>query len=339
MNPLTPTVQPPILLVAETRWGGVERVTFELLGDARKLAASMKGRVEMVLPAAPSDCDTLISELKAYIQEPIHVVLHDNLRDYSTEAWLAAVQSVSERLKPSVLVIAATTYGRDYGPRLAARLGAGYLPHCLTLRASTAGKIEITRVTHGGRIHAQSIWTLDAQVVITMKPGVADAPPPLKSPADPAVVPHQIDIPSGGARVIQRIPADPATQDIREAERIVAGGRGVGGAAGFAVLRELADAMHASVAASRVAVDQGWIEHARQVGQTGKTVSPRFYLAAGISGASHHLQGMRGSEKIVALNKDRNAPIFSVSHFGLVGDLHEILPRVTARVRRDKEEA
>jgi electron transfer flavoprotein alpha subunit len=113
----------------------------------------------------------------------------------------------------------------------------------------------------------------------------------------------------------------------------VSGGRGVGGPEGFAHVEELAEALHASVGASRVAVDLGWIPYERQVGQTGKTVAPELYVAAGISGASHHLMGMRGSEKIVAVNSDRKAPIFSVAHFGIVGDLHELLPRLARKIR------
>jgi electron transfer flavoprotein alpha subunit len=171
-------------------------------------------------------------------------------------------------------------------------------------------------------------------VILTMKPGVADAPPMLASPVEPAVERHNVALQPGPARVVRRLPADPRTQDIREAERIVAGGRGVGGPDGFKFIRELADALGAAVAASRVAVDLGWIEYPRQVGQTGKTVAPKLYVAAGISGASHHLMGMRGSEKIVAVNADKQAPIFSVAHFGVVGDLQEVLPRLAERVRK-----
>jgi electron transfer flavoprotein alpha subunit len=133
--------------------------------------------------------------------------------------------------------------------------------------------------------------------------------------------------------VLEVLPPDPRAQDLREAERIVAGGRGVGGSEGFAAVQDLADALHASVGASRVAVDLGWVPYERQVGQTGRTVTPQLYVAAGISGATHHLLGMRGSEKIVAVNTDRRAPIFSVAHFGVVGNLHELLPALARRIR------
>jgi electron transfer flavoprotein alpha subunit len=314
----------------------MERVTLELLGDARKIAASLKGRVELALLAAPENTAPTLQDLGAFASERIHLVEHAALAHYSTSCYLQALQALVAALDPTMMIIAATAHGRDVAPRLAARLGFGYLPHCLTFRAVASGKLEVTRVTHGGRVHVQSVWPASDRAVLTMKPGVADAAQPLKTPAPPMIERHEMQIQPDRVRVIERLPADPATQDIREAQRIVSGGRGVGGAGGFGVIRDLAEALGASVAASRVAVDLGWIEHARQVGQTGKTVAPGLYVAAGISGASHHLMGMRASEKIVALNTDRQAPIFSISHFGVLGDLHQVLPRLTARIRKHK---
>jgi electron transfer flavoprotein alpha subunit len=192
----------------------------------------------------------------------------------------------------------------------------------------------LTRVSHGGRVHVQSVWAGETPVILTMKPGVGDTPVKEAVPEEFPVERHPMEIQAGRVRVLEQIPPDPKTQDLREATRIVAGGRGVGSGEGFRVIQELADALQASVGASRVAVDLGWMEYARQVGQTGKTVAPALYVAAGISGASHHLVGMRGSEKIVAINADKKAPIFSLSHFGAVGDLHQILPRLTERIRQ-----
>lgn len=328
-----------ILLLAECHWGRIEKVTFELVGDARKIALAIKGRVEVALLTSPANVPSAFRDLKPCVEEQLHLVEHPLLEDYSTSAYLQVLEVLLARLNPCILMLGATAYGRDLGPRLAARLGMGYLPHCLTIRSGAGGKLEITRVTHGGRVHVQAAWPREAPVILTMKPGVADAPAPRESPADPPVERHTLNIRPGRARVLERLPADPKTQDIREAERVVSGGRGVGGPEGFTVIRHLADALGAAVGASRVAVDLGWIEYARQVGQTGKAVAPRLYIAAGISGASHHLMGMRGSEKIVAVNSDRQAPIFSVSHFGVAGDLHQVLPRLTERIRRHKAEA
>lgn len=326
--------QPLVLVLAECLWGRVERVTLELLGDARRFAPVIKARVELALLASPPSSSSALRELRGYAREPVHLVEDPLVEDYSTSVWVECLESLFGKLRPSILMLAATGHGRDLGPRLAARLGVGYLPHCLTVKGGAGGKLDITRVTHGGRVHAQTAWPVEEPVILTMKPGVADAPPLLGSPVEPAVERHNVVLQPGPTRVVRRLPADPRTQDIREAERIVAGGRGVGGPDGFKVIRELADALGAAVAASRVAVDLGWIESPRQVGQTGKTVAPKLYVAAGISGASHHLMGMRGSEKIVAINSDKQAPIFSVAHFGVVSDLHQVLPRLAERVRK-----
>jgi electron transfer flavoprotein alpha subunit len=245
---------------------------------------------------------------------------------------------LSERT-PLVLFMGATANGRDLAPRLAARKGMGFFPHALTLRPAPADKLEITRVTHGGGVHTQSSWPLGRPLIVTMKPGVADAGPTNAAAKEPPLIRHTVEIDERAlrVRVLEEIPADPRVQDLREAERIVAGGRGVGGKEGFACVEALADALHAAVGASRVAVDLGWIPYERQVGQTGKTVAPRLYVAAGISGASHHLLGMRGSEKIVAINSDKSAPIFSTAHFGAVGDLHRILPALTDRILAERQ--
>jgi electron transfer flavoprotein alpha subunit len=332
--------RPLILVLAESSWGHIEGVTFELLGDARRLAPALRGCVEIVLLTSPASSKVALRELQPMVQERVHLVEHPLLEDYSTSVWLHALEMLLPGLRPSLIMLGATANGRDLGPRLAARLGMGYLPHCLLIKAGAGRRLDITRVSHGGRVHVQSGWPSETPLIITMRPGVADAVSSRKSSGDLTVERHAMEeLQPGGVRVIERLPADPRTQDIREAERVVSGGRGVGGPEGFALVQELADALNAAVGASRVAVDLGWIEYARQVGQTGRTVTPRLYVAVGISGASHHLMGMRGSEKIVAINVDRQAPIFAVSHFGAVGDLHQVLPSLTQRLRQDKAQA
>jgi len=332
-------MQPLIVVIAESSWGHVERVTFELLADARRLALVLRGYVEIALLASPANGDAALHELHAFVDERVHLLEHPLLEDYSTSVYLQALQALFSGLRPFLVMLGATANGRDLGPRLAARLGVGYLPHCLLIKGGAGRRLEISRVSHGGRVHVQSSWSTETPLIVTMRPGVADVASRRELPGDLIVERHEVELRPGRVSVIERLPADPRTQDIREAECVVSGGRGVGGAEGFAMLRELADVLNAAIGASRVAVDLGWVEHARQVGQTGKTVAPRLYVAAGISGASHHLMGMRGSDKIVAVNVHRQAPIFAVSHFGVVGDLHQVLPRLTERLRRDKIQA
>jgi electron transfer flavoprotein alpha subunit len=166
----------------------------------------------------------------------------------------------------------------------------------------------------------------EAAAIVTLRPGVGEAVPP--DATRQGVLRHIAAVPQPEKRLpVQTIPTDPASVDIRYAERLVAGGRGLGSKAGFDALRRFASKIGAGIAASRMAVDLGWIERERQVGQTGKTVAPDLYIACGISGASHHLEGMSGARRIVAINTDANAPIFSLAHLGLVADLYEVLAR------------
>jgi electron transfer flavoprotein alpha subunit len=317
-----------VTVLAEARRGRLEKVTLELLEDARKIAGFLRGRVEIVLPGSEAAVAGARAELGPYLKgERLHAVVHPLLEHFSTEPYLEALTPVLRGA--AVLMVGATADGRDLAPRLAARLGMGYAPHVLTVGAAPGG-LAVTRVTHGGRVGVQTSWA--PPVLLTMRPGVGDLPERAARPSA-EVVTRAPELRPGRVRHVKHLPPDPATQDIRDAERVVAGGRGVGSREGFGVVRELADALGASVAASRMAVDLGWAEFPRQVGQTGKTVAPKLYVAVGISGASHHLMGMRGSEKILAVNTDKAAPIFSVSHFGAVGDLHEVLPRLARKIR------
>jgi electron transfer flavoprotein alpha subunit len=334
----TPT-PPLVLALAETSWGKLERVSLELLSDARKLASALKGRVEVVLLCSKEQTTSLLGDLDGIVRESVHLVEDDGFAEFSAELYLSGLVQVLEQLHPQLLFMAATANGRGLGPRLAARLGCAYFPHCLLVKAGTGGKLEVTRVTHGGRAHVLADWPAGEPAILTMRPGVADVAVADKAPrAELSISRYAVSLLPGKVKVRRRIPADPMTLDIRDAERLVSGGRGVGGKQAFDVLRSLADALGASLAASRAAVDLGWVEYERQVGQTGKVVTPRLYLAAGISGASHHLMGMRDSEKIVAVNVDRKAPIFSVAHFGVLGDLHTVLPRLTERILQGRKE-
>lgn len=330
---------PLIAVLAETRWGKLERLTYELLSDARKLAGSLRGKVEIILLGSADTVPPLLNELRPNVSETIHLLEANALKDFSTEAYVTALCGVLNSIQPAVLFLGATANGRDFAPRLAARTRSAYFPHCLSVKALTGKSLEITRVTHGGRAHVLATRPLDVPVILTMKSGVADIiASPKKASADPAIHKHSVKVSMPTTRVKVRISADPATQDIRDAERLISGGRGLGSKEGFALIRDLAGALGAAVAASRAAVDLGWIEPARQVGQTGKSVAPRLYLAAGISGASHHLMGMRDSQKIIALNIDRQAPIFSVAHLGVVGDLHQVLPQLTQKITACKRQ-
>ncbi len=312
----------------------VDTVSFELLSDARTIALEIRRQVEVIVLVSPVHRESTVAVLQPYLQERLHIVEHPQFEEYSTETWLQGLTKILQGMKPSILMLPATANGRDLGPRLAVRLGMGYWPNCLLLLGDEMGQLQMTRVSHGGQVHVQAGWSVFKRpLVVTMRPAVAQVPEKQDSPGGVEVTTHRPEITEDRVRVLQYLPADPKTQDVREADRIVAGGRGVGSKEGFKLIEDLADVLHAAVGASRAAVDSGWIEYTRQVGQTGRTVAPRLYIAAGISGASHHVLGMNKSDVIVAINKDKNAPIFSICHFGAVADLHELLPLLTRRIR------
>jgi electron transfer flavoprotein alpha subunit len=225
--------------------------------------------------------------------------------------------------------------GRAWAARLAVRRGWRLVSPALRADFDHDGRLVVRALSACGRFSRELTLGADETAVLVLRPGVAEA-----LPADfdrVGTVERMASLEAGEEpmRIEREIPADPGEVDIRYADRIVAGGRGLGGAEGFQQLARVAKALNAGVAASRVAVDLGWIDRNRQVGQTGKTVAPALYLACGISGASHHLSGMAKAQHIVAINTDPAAPIFKAAHFGLVADLHEVLSELEARLAAD----
>ena len=290
---------------------------YELLGDAADLAARLGSRA--------SAC-TVRSEAehhRALLRHGADQVCVLEGGERGPNHRLAGVIAWRNILRPRIVLAGATGDDRALAARLAVRAGARLVSPALsvTVRGQT---VSITGLTADGR-RARQI-TLDAQeaAVVTLRPGVAQARvPQVDRTGD--LVHLQVEPQVEPAVVARRWPADPATTDIVHLPRLVAGGRGLGGKEGFDFLKRVAARLDAGVAASRMAVDQGWVERERQVGQTGKTVRPELYLACGISGASHHREGMEGSRHIIAINIDPAAPIFQIAHLGLVADWHETL--------------
>jgi electron transfer flavoprotein alpha subunit len=290
----------------------------ERLGDARLVADRIDAGVGALLLGAD---DEATKELIAHGADSVlRVAAWPGL--WSSVA--TAVAALTEHA-PRLVLAPGDCTGREWASLLAARLGWKLVSPALLVQLR-GDRLEVTGLDRSGR-RARTIGIAsDETVVVTMRPGVAEAlqADPARQGTSASIEPVQRP---ESVRTLQVIPADPASVDIRFAERLVAGGRGVGGREGFDTLRRFAARIRAGVAASRMAVDLGWIESERQVGQTGKTVSPGLYIACGISGASHHLEGMSEAQHIVAVNTDPEAPIFKVAHLGLVADLHEILER------------
>ncbi|HEY7426351.1 MAG TPA: electron transfer flavoprotein subunit alpha/FixB family protein [Gemmataceae bacterium] len=318
-------------LGANGKWSAL---TLELLGDASTLARRWSGRVGAWVLTAPSTPVRDFDELAAH---GCHLVWHlrnDRLAQWSSEAVAVALR---QGLSPAcrMILLPGDARGEEVAALLAEHLGTDWIADAITLAVNRANVLEITAVLPGGKLARTFRVTADRPPVVTMRPGVPEAckvdkPPPLEVrtiDVDLSAVPEL-------TTVERSLPADPHTVDLVFAQRIVSAGRGTGGPEGVRLVAELADTLGASLGASRMVVDLGWAPAERQVGQTGRTVRPDLYVACGISGASHHLAGMRESKHIVALNPDAAAPIHEVAHLSLPGDLHQVIPAIRAALQR-----
>ena len=316
--------------------GSPKRVGLELLNPGRMLADKQGGKLVAVIIG--NNLDRSVAEAGSYGADRVIVVEGPEYEQYTTDAYVTAMTQLVEKYVPTSMLIGATPLGRDLGPRLTARIDTGLVADCTSLDIDEeSGNIAWTRPAFGGNLMATILCPDYRPQVGTVRPGVYKKTEPTGNQAevireDIHVSPDQIR-----TRLIEVI-RDAAAEivDLEGAEIIVSGGRGVGGPEGFAPVRELAEALGGVVGSSRAAVDSGWISYSHQVGQTGKTVGPKLYIACGISGAIQHLAGMSGSDCIVAINKDPDANIFTVADYGIVGDLFKVLPVLTAEVKKLK---
>ncbi len=318
--------------------GSAKNVGLELLNPGRRLANKQGGALVAVIIG--NNVDEAMKAAAAHDADKVIVVEGDEYQNYSTDAYANAMYHLVEKYGPTTLMIGATPNGRDFGPRLSCRLKTGLTADCTSLDIDEeSGDIAWTRPAFGGNLMATILCSNTRPQIGTVRPGVFKKAAPVEPHAevireDYHVAPEEIR--TELIRVIHE--AAEEIVDLEGADIIVSGGRGVGGPEGFTThIKPLAEALGATVGASRAAVDSGWISHAHQVGQTGKTVAPKLYIACGISGAIQHQAGMSGSDCIVAINKDPEAPIFEIAHYGIVGNLFEVLPLLTAEVKKLKE--
>ena len=316
--------------------GSPKNVGIELLTPGRMMADKQGGKLCAVVIG--SGVDEAVNQANTHGADVIYVVDGPEYKEYTTDAYAIALTALVEKYAPTSLLIGATNNGRDLGPRVSCRLGTGLTADCTQLDIDEeSGNVAWTRPAFGGNLMARILCPSHRPQMGTVRPGVFKKIDPVEGKAeiikeDIHVAPDQIR-----TQVIELIrEMDAENVDLEGADIIVAGGRGVGGSEGFAPIRELAEALGGVVGASRAAVDSGWIAHAHQVGQTGKTVGPKLYIACGISGAIQHLAGMSGSDVIVAINKDPDAPIFDVADYGIVGNLFEVLPVLTEEIKKAK---
>jgi len=322
-------------VVVQQREGQLPRISWEAIAAAQKLAAATGGgKAEAIVLG--SGIGLAAAEVAKADLAAVHVADHEALRAYTPGAYIGVLAAAIRTERPDWVVFPHTYQSVDYVPRLAQETGAGLLPE-VTGFASEDGGLLWTRPILGGKLQSKVRVKGEGTVLVSVQSG--------SFPADGVAKGGQIDpqplaVDLAGVKPDREILGYEEVAgekvDLTKADYIVAVGRGVGGADKLGPLEDLAKALGAEIAASRPVIDNGWLPRDRQIGSSGQTVAPRLYIAAGISGAIQHLVGMKGSSVIVAINKDPGAPIFTVAHYGIVGDLHEVVPALTEAVRAAK---
>ena len=325
----------------------VNNIAFELIGEAKKLAADLGTEVTAVLIG--SDMMPLTKDLAEAGADKIIVVDDPELKEYRTEPYTHALASVINEFKPDIMLVGATAIGRDLGPRVSCRVKTGLTADCTQLdigdfplnpipnQEQLHNQLLMTRPAFGGNTIATIACPYNRPQMATVRPGVMQALPREAGRTaeviefNPGFTPDHKYV-----EILEVVKNAGNVVDIQDAKILVSGGRGVGSPENFAILDDLADAIGGVVSCSRAVVDAGWKPKDLQVGQTGKTVRPNLYMAIGISGAIQHLAGMEESDLIIAINKDESAPIFEVADYGVVGDLNKIVPELTKAIRAFK---
>ncbi len=316
-----------ILAFTESVDGKFKNVSFETIATARKLADAAGGSVVAAVMGAGGA--GIAGEVAAYGADRILVVEHDVLADGLIDAGVQAAAQLVETVDPAVVVVGATALGRDIAARLSARLSAPLAMDGVDVKLAD-GDVVVTRPMYGGKVLADVRLT-GAPAIVAIRPRAMDAAA-AQGKGDVETVSLNLD---GSALTLVEKQMESGKIELTEADVVVTGGRGMGGD-DYSVVEALAKVLDGAVGASRSAVDEGWRPVSDQVGQTGKVVAPNLYIACGVSGAIQHLAGMASSRVVVAVNKDPEAPIFTKCDYGIVGDLFEVVPAITAEVEKLK---
>ena len=348
-----------IFVVIEQRNGHIQKVSYELIGEATKLAADLGEQVVAVLMGyqIADKAETLIH----YGASKVLVLDEPVLEHYTTEPYVKGIEYVIKNYEPNVVLFGASSIGRDMAPRIAGRIHTGLTADCTRLDVDVAKyqeylrkstnvpeekiialdtsdrNLKMTRPAFGGNVMATIVCRNYRPQMATVRPGVMAMPEKDTSRTGEIIkVESGLTMADMNVEILDVVHSDKKAVDITDAKILVSGGRGVGGPEGYEPLRALAAELGGEVSSSRIGVDSGWIEKSRQVGQTGKTVHPNLYIACGISGAIQHLAGMEDSEFIIAINKDETCPMMKLADLGIVGDLHVIVPKLTEAIKAYK---
>jgi len=321
-----------ILVVASALDGRLARSALELLGGATTLVGVGAGEVQAAL-LGPQPLDEAVATLGGHGAARVLRIVHPALSTGQTDAALVAMEAAMARVEPDLVLVAADTVGRELAPRLAFRRHAALVTEAMELRLD-GSTILARRQVYGGRAMA-TLAVTKRPAVISVKPRSFDIPERSAAAGRVEDLRVAIDADALGA-VVKDVAAETAEVGLEEAQVVIGGGRGVGGADGFKLLQSLAEQLSGAVGSSRPPADEGWVPISWQIGQTGKTIRPNLYIAVGISGAAQHVAGVSGARTIVAINRDNQAPIFSLAHYGLVGDYRQIVPALTMKLKELK---
>ncbi len=322
-----------VWIFAEQRSKKLAPVSLELLGIGKKLANKLKVELSAVLLG--DGVEELITELIASGGDKVYLGNSDVLANYCENTYTKVIVDLILEYKPEIFLLGATNIGRALAPRIAARLKTGLTADCTELEIDEENRFLQTRPAFGGNLMATIITPNQRPQMVTVRPKVISKPTPeIERTGKIIKIKPNISKEDIKTKILNLVKEITEEVNLEEAEIIIAGGRGLQSPENFKLISELAKVLRGGVAASRAAVDAGWISHYHQVGQTGKTICPKLYIACGISGAIQHLVGMQSSECIVAINKDKDAPIFNVATYGIVGDLFEVLPALIEEFKK-----
>lgn len=325
-----------VWVFAEQRGGELQKVSLEILGEGRKIADKLGVKLTALLLG--DNIKALAEELGTHGADEVLVAESELLKNYTTDGYTKVICELANERKPGILFIGATFVGRDLGPRVAARLSTGLTADCTILDVEVEkGDLLATRPAFGGNLMATIACPDHRPQMATIRPGVFTKLP--KSDVEFVTEVVEVNLVESDIRtkIIEIVKENKDIVDIGEANIIVSGGRGVSTQENFKLLDELAEVLGGTVAGSRAAIDNGWIDKSYQVGQTGKTVRPTIYIACGISGAIQHVAGMQDADMIIAVNKDAGAPIMKIADYAIVGDIAKVLPEMISEARAMQE--
>jgi len=315
----------------------IKSVVFELLGIAQELNKTLNETISVIILGPPGNIPP-IDELYHYGADNVFLCEHELLEDYSTDSFTTAITTLVINEKPSILFYGATVNGRDLAPRIAARLGLGLTADCTAFSINKEKQLVQTRPAFGGNIMASILSPYTRPQMATARPNNFPKPPKNTSrTGNLKKFDVKIEKQTIRTKIIEESIFKSDTINIEEADILVSVGRGIGSEDNLELARELATELGGTMSSSRALVELGWTPHLIQVGQSGRTVGPKLYIALGISGAIQHLVGMQSSDTIIAINSDPDAPIFKVADLGIIGDIHEIIPQFLKKLRSNRE--